>query len=133
MKCFQQSGPSSVPQLSLSWEAKKRLQLWMLSECCGKVLLTHGVDEGSVELLGEQRVRHVPQEFLQQCSHVMDTVLLIQLHVHTPIKLLPQLQQKVHIKAITLRWKRLNTDCESKHVASTSASAQINTLQYHHR
>lgn len=49
---------------------------------------TCGVDEGCVELLGQERVRHVPEELLQQRSHIMDAVLLIQLNVDAAVKLL---------------------------------------------
>lgn len=55
--------------------------------------LTCGVDEGRVELLGEQRVGHVPEELLQQSRHVMDAVLLVQLDVHAAVELLPQLKE----------------------------------------
>lgn len=50
--------------------------------------LTCGVYEGGVELFGEQRVRHVPQELFQQCCHVMDAVFLIHLDVNAAVKLL---------------------------------------------
>lgn len=51
------------------------------------------VDESRVELLGEQRVRHVPEELLQQGCHIVDAVLLIQRDVDTAIKLLAQLKE----------------------------------------
>lgn len=57
-------------------------------------VLTCGVNECRVELFGKQRVSHVPEEFLQKRGHVMDTVFLVQLHVHTAVKLLPQLWQR---------------------------------------
>lgn len=50
--------------------------------------LTCGVYEGSVELLGEQRVRHVPEELLQESSHIMNAVFFVQLDFDTTIKLL---------------------------------------------
>lgn len=49
---------------------------------------TCGVDEGCVEFLGQKRVRHVPEELLQQCSHIMNAVLFVQLNVNATIKLL---------------------------------------------
>lgn len=49
---------------------------------------TCGVDEGRVELLGQKRVGHVPEELLQQRSHIVNAVLLVQLDVDAAIKLL---------------------------------------------
>lgn len=34
--------------------------------------LTGGAQEGAVELSGNQRIRHVPEKFLEQSSHVVD-------------------------------------------------------------
>ena len=59
-----------------------------------KMKLTCGVDEGRVELLGEKRVGHVPEELLQQSSHVVNAVLLVQLDVDAAIELLAQLEME---------------------------------------
>lgn len=53
-----------------------------------KIEPTCGVNEGRVELLGEKGVRHVPEELLQQSSHVVNAVLLVQRDVNAAIKLL---------------------------------------------
>lgn len=53
---------------------------------------TCGVDEGRVELLGQKRVRHVPEELLQQRSYIMNAVVLVQLDVNAAIKLFTQLK-----------------------------------------
>lgn len=50
---------------------------------------TVGMQEGGVELSGQQRIRHVPQKLFEQCCHIVDTVLLIQLDVNTHVKVLP--------------------------------------------
>lgn len=54
---------------------------------------TCGVDESCVELLGEERVGHVPEELLQQGCHIVDAVLLIQLDVDAAVELLTQLKE----------------------------------------
>lgn len=56
--------------------------------------LTCGVDEGCVELPGEQRVRHVPEELLQQSCHVVHAVVLVQLDVDAAVKLLTKLRSR---------------------------------------
>lgn len=55
---------------------------------------TGGVDESCVELLGEERVGHVPEELLQQSRHIVDAVLLIQRDVNATVKFLTQLKDK---------------------------------------
>lgn len=59
------------------------------------------MEKGSVELAGQQRVRHVPQKLLQQSSHIMDTVFQVQPDIHTQVKVLPQLRdvQKKSVSA----------------------------------
>lgn len=54
---------------------------------------TRGVDEGRIELLGQQGVGHVPEELLQQRGHIVNAVLLIQLDVHATVELLAQLRE----------------------------------------
>lgn len=54
---------------------------------------TRGVDEGRVELLGQQGVGHVPEELLQQRGHIVNAVLLIQLDVPAAVELLAQLRE----------------------------------------
>lgn len=51
-------------------------------------LHTEGIDESCVQLPGEQGVWHVPQELLQQGSHIMDAVLLLQGDINPTVKLL---------------------------------------------
>ena len=60
---------------------------------CIKVVCarTVGVQEGGVELSGQQRIRYVSEKLFEQRRHVMDAVLLIQLDVHPHVEVLPQL------------------------------------------
>lgn len=52
------------------------------------VLRTESIDEGCVQLPGEKGVRHVPQELLQQGSHIMDAVLFLQRDIDPTVKFL---------------------------------------------
>lgn len=54
-------------------------------------MLTVGVQEGGVELSGQQGIRHVSEELFEQSRHVMDAVLLVQLDVGPHVKVIPQL------------------------------------------
>lgn len=54
-------------------------------------VLTCAADESIIKLSGEQRIRKISQKHLQQSRHVMNAVLLFQMHIHTFIKLLTQL------------------------------------------
>lgn len=55
-------------------------------------MLTGGVQEGRVELSGQQRIRDVSEKLFEQRCHVMDALLLIQLDVHPHVKVLKQLR-----------------------------------------
>lgn len=55
--------------------------------------LTGGAQEGAVELSGNQRIRHVPQKLLQQSSHIVDALVLVQENIQSLVKLFPQLEQ----------------------------------------
>lgn len=57
--------------------------------CIGGCMHTIGMQEGGVELSGQQRIRHVPQKLFEQCCHIVDAVLLIQLDVNAHVKVLP--------------------------------------------
>lgn len=57
-------------------------------------LLTESIDEGCVQLPGEKGVRHVPQELLQQGSHVMNAVLFLQGDINPTVKFLTQLENQ---------------------------------------
>lgn len=54
---------------------------------------TVSVQEGGVELPGQQRVRHVAQELLEQRRHVVHAVLLVQLDVHPHVEVFTQLRE----------------------------------------
>lgn len=54
-------------------------------------VLTIGVQEGRVELSGQQRIGHVSEELFKQSGHIVNTVLLFQLDIHPHVKILPQL------------------------------------------
>lgn len=56
--------------------------------------LTVGVQEGGVQLSGQQRIRHVSEELFEQRRHIMDAVLLVQLDVHAHVEVLHQLRNK---------------------------------------
>lgn len=64
-----------------------------MRKICRTITLTCGIDEGRVELLREERVGHVPEELLEKGGHVMNAVVLVQLHVHAAIKLVTQLKE----------------------------------------
>lgn len=69
--------------------------------------LTVGVQEGGVQLSGQQRIRHVSEELFEQRRHVMDAVLLVQLDVHAHVEVLHQLRNKhTHIHRNTPRGQR---------------------------
>lgn len=81
---------------------KEKVELRSSREGKQMMKFTCGVDEGRVELLGEEGVRHVPEELLQQGRHVVDAMLLIQLDVNAAIKLLTQLKDGQK----EARWRR---------------------------
>lgn len=70
------------------FKKKRRIKVRQRGGNKGNIKPTCGVDEGRVELLGQKRVGHVPEELLQQRSHIVNAVLLIQLDVDAAIKLL---------------------------------------------
>lgn len=55
-------------------------------------MLTVGVQEGRIELSGQQGVRHISEELFEQRRHIMDALLLIQLDVGPHVKVVPQLR-----------------------------------------
>lgn len=63
---------------------------------CGASLcapvLTGCAEEGSVELPGNQGIRHVPKKLFEQSSHVMNALMLIQENIQALVKLFPQLK-----------------------------------------
>lgn len=61
--------------------------------CVCACTLTVGVQEGRVELSGQQRIGHVSEELFEQRCHIMDAVLLVQLDVHPYIEVLSQLRR----------------------------------------
>lgn len=61
-------------------------------------VLTVGVQEGGVQLSGQQRIRYVSEEFFEQSSHIVNAVLLIQLDVQPHVKILPQLRMRTRTK-----------------------------------
>lgn len=46
------------------------------------------MQERWIELSGQQRIRHVPQELFEKCCHIVDAVLLVQLDVHPHVEVL---------------------------------------------
>lgn len=84
--------------MSMDWFEEEKKKLRRIERVCiyifikGRMPLTCGVDEGRVELLGEQRVGHVPEELLQQSGHVVNAGLLVQLDGDAAVELVAQLQ-----------------------------------------
>lgn len=52
---------------------------------------TVGMQECGIELSGQQRIRHVPQELFEKRCHIVDALLLVQLDIHPHVKVLPEL------------------------------------------
>lgn len=63
--------------------------------CKWGVLFTQRVDESCVEFFCQQWVRQVSEKFFQQCSHIMDTVVLIQVYLPSLVKLLTKLKEQI--------------------------------------
>lgn len=53
------------------------------------------LQEGLVEVSGQQRLRQVPEELLEQRGHVVRTVIRRQLHVTETVELLPQMSNSL--------------------------------------
>lgn len=60
--------------------------------CVCVCALTVGVQEGGVQLSGQQRIGHVSEELFEQGGHVVNAVVLVQLDVHPQVKILAQLR-----------------------------------------
>lgn len=69
---------------------------------------TCGVDKGRVELLGQKRVGHVPEELLQQRSYIVNAVVLVQLDVDATIELFTQLKRSSHKEKENMRTRKHN-------------------------